>query len=80
MNAVGMEMLLRSHGEIQRLKWKRSPAIQVGKQPKHGWIAGDALHLRNFVPGILHPQVRHSTRTPAIPIVMTIEGLDDCGG
>src|SRR3954464_4292161 len=41
MDAIAVEMLLRSNWEIQRLEWYGTPAVKVGKQLQDGWIAGN---------------------------------------
>jgi hypothetical protein len=75
MHQICMNMLLRPDGEVQRLKRKSAPAVELtqeGNDDRVGRNLADALVDR---PGVRHTHTRDGPRFPCRPIKMRLERL-----
>jgi hypothetical protein len=52
-DGIAVEVLLRSHREIQRLKWERAPPIELAEQIENAAIGGDRANVVVIGPSVL---------------------------
>lgn len=77
-NRVGVEVLLGTNREVQRLEWPGLAAIELRQQGQHLFVAGDAFDVVVELPCVLDAQADASfvaVVTPALEIVVGMKLL-----
>ena len=77
MHDVGMDMLLSADGEVQSLKGKGPPPVELAQQVDDGWICGNAADIVVLFPGVPHPETGRLSGAVIVPFVVRLQRLPD---